>query len=281
MTRATTVLSTLLAVFALSAPAQASSVGPAVQAAAAVAAQDDLDDEELEEAEAAAEADANAPSSVDARAATPGGSEIGDSLGGATGFVFPRGFYVSSDLGVFFRLGTGYKGASGLGEGDRSVVRTYSNAQPFIGLSFGYDLTDHFGVQASLGSGYVSGAAHVGAPQGFSADAGLDVPTDYSLNFMNIGVTGTYFFFDRLAVEGRVFGGAVLTSPKLITIEEVGLATWNAGGAIGLRYATLLTDVVVGVDVAAYVVGTTIPSSIGGDPVIPAMSISPVVKYVF
>ena len=34
-----------------------------------------------------------------------GGTVLGDSLGGATGFVFKQGFYTQSDLGGFLRFG--------------------------------------------------------------------------------------------------------------------------------------------------------------------------------
>ena len=83
---------------------------------------------------------------------------------------------------------------------------------------------------------------------------------------------------NRSVVEGRlqaidhpvdtVDGGAVLRF-------ECG----NAGFGIGVRYATLLPDVFVGIDGNLMV--AFIPASAGDMVIVPGVSFAPVIKYVF
>ena len=94
------------------------------------------------------------------------------------GYKFPRGIYTSADLGIFWRY-LGFADNGGTNQCFRCRYPTYfaSNAQPFLGISLGYDILptifDHmpnvkppefakrFGVSAqlSLGTGYVANSA--------------------------------------------------------------------------------------------------------------------------
>ena len=57
-------------------------------------------------------------------------------------FELDRGFYLGSDLGVFFALGG---------------TRGYSNVQPYLAIKLGLDIGDYFGLQLNLSTAYSSG----------------------------------------------------------------------------------------------------------------------------
>ena len=129
-----------------------------------------------------------------------------EDLGGATGFVFKRGFYTASDLGAFLRFG-GYtydEQTSCL----RCKARTNSDLAPYIGLAVGYDMTEWLGLQLSFGSGYVAGAAPV---QGTN-QAHLDstYPLDHAITMINaaavfLGTYGTVWPLKVSCLEGWHF----------------------------------------------------------------------------
>jgi hypothetical protein len=228
-------------------------------------AEDEDEDEDLDALEGDDEEEEEAGEKADEGGASKevsyGGAESEESIGGATGFVFPRGFYTSADLGMFMRFGGWTDGP----ECFRCQPRVNSNAQPYIGLSVGYDVLDFLGVMLSFGTGYVANAAPVeGVP---------DSPRDHGITFVNLNLIGTWYFLDRLALEGRVLGGGAFLVPA--PDAEAPFYGGNAGGGIGLKYATLLSDVVVGVDANFYAVFSA------GGVFIPAYSVAPVIKYVF
>ena len=166
-----------------------------------------------------------------------------EDLGGATGFVFKRGFYTASDLGAFLRFG-GYtydEQTSCL----RCKARTNSDLAPYIGLAVGYDMTEWLGLQLSFGSGYVAGAAPV---QGTN-QAHLDstYPLDHAITMINAAAVFSWYVWDRLALEGKLFGGLAFLSPA--PMQDVDGLAFDGGAGVGLQYATLLTDVIVGIDV--------------------------------
>lgn len=215
-----------------------------------------VDDEEPDEDEAAA-----AEREVQYK-----GAELGEVVGGATGFVFKRGFYTQSDLGGYFRLG-GYTDSQDGGLRAKEVI--WSNLQPFIGLSVGYDVLDFLAVQGSLGTGFVANAAPIGGDQ--------NSPRDYGMIFTNLAVVPSWNFFDRYVLMGKVFGGGVfLTPPPSLNVPFYG---GNVGAGIGLQYATLLTDVIIGIEVNSFV--SFIPDGGGSVLIIPGFNFAPVIKYVF
>lgn len=232
-----------------------------LQSSLLAAAQDDvLDDEEGGEP---ASDEEGAPD----REVKPGGQTVGETVGGATGFVLKTGFYTASDLGGFIRFG-GYTTGEDCGGPDRNCKpRITSNLQPYIGLSVGYDIFSWLGVQLGFGTGFVANAAPVeGAPGS---------PRDYGITFTNLAVLGSWYI-DRFGIVGKVFGGGAFLSPA--PLPDAPFVGGNAGGGLGIRWATLLTDVTVGFDVNAYAV--FVPDG-GGMLVIPGMSFSPVLKYTF
>lgn len=223
--------------------------------------QDDdiLSDDEEGGGDPAEEAEAAAPE------AQPEAGQVDESVGGAVGFVRSTGFYTSSDLGGFIRFG-GYAAGESCG-GVPCVQRVTSNLQPFIGLSVGYDILDWLGVQASFGTGFIANAAPLSGT--------FDTPRDYGITFMNLAVLGS-FWIDRFGIVAKVFGGGALLQPPPLP-NEFPLGG-NVGAGLGVRWATLLTDVTIGLDVNGYFVFT---QAGGAMTLIPGLSFAPVIKYVF
>lgn len=208
------------------------------------------------------------------------GTVLGDSVGGATGFVFKQGIYTQSDLGGFFVIGkslgspTGSTigelcddGSAGSGKPCKSVPT--SQLQPYIGLSVGYDISQYLGLQVSFGTGYVANAAVYGDS--------IENPRDYGLTTVNLAVVGSFYVLERLAIMAKLMGGAAFMSPEPFPGEPT--IGGNAGLGIGVRYATLLPDVFVGIDGNLMV--AFIPASAGDMVIVPGVSFAPVIKYVF
>jgi hypothetical protein len=262
-----------------------------------------------------------------------GGETIGESVGGATGFVFPTGFYVSSDLGGFFRFG-GYGDLKDCGNSqicERGEPRLFSDLQPWIGLNVGYDILPWVGIEMALATGFIQDAAPIGydgrqpdqlATYSSNPAPYRNSPENSAIAMTNVALTGSWYFFDRLGIQGKMFlGGALLTpDPDPTRLNFVRSLTCEAGGwgdpspdqecggqfgsdiagsfglGMGLRYATLLTNVVIGFDVnmvgvfspmvqtghLGYEIDGLSATSFGfGLPIIPAVSFAPVLKYVF
>ena len=208
------------------------------------------------------------------------GTVLGDDVGGATGFVFKQGIYTQSDLGGFFVIGkslgspTGSTigelcddGSAGGGKPCKSVPT--SQLQPYIGLSVGYDISQYLGLQVSFGTGYVANAAVYGDS--------IENPRDYGLTTVNLAVVGSFYVLERLAIMAKLMGGAAFMSPEPFPGEPT--IGGNAGFGIGVRYATLLPDVFVGIDGNLMV--AFIPASAGDMVIVPGVSFAPVIKYVF
>jgi hypothetical protein len=212
-----------------------------------------------------------------AREVKYGGAEVGQSIGGATGFVFKRGFYAQSDIGGFIRFG-GFTDASPTCPRCKPVLT--SNLQPYIGFSVGYDFLDWVGAQISFGEGFVANAAPFGTSVN-GPPGSTESPRDYGITYINVGPTFSWYFYDRLALAVKAFGGAALLSPApdVRNGVPVPFLGGDVGAGIGIRYATLLTDLVIGFDITA--MSSFSDDGAGGVLVIPAMSFAPVIKYQF
>ena len=201
-------------------------------------------------------------------------------------YNIPRGVFVESNLGGFLRFG-GLKHCKVDCNSDNWIPTesATSSIQPFVGFTVGQDLTREFGVQVLLGTGFVKGGA-VGTVQEFQMPGTLYEnkllpPEDYSLTY----ITGqaTYLLLleqVRLGLEFKAGFGPVLASNGIAADEKVlkpeDLPTvsldWSVSGGVSIKYLTLLTGFVVGIDVAGgYVLGGKIPY----------LHFSPAVKYVF
>jgi hypothetical protein len=124
-------------------------------------------------------------------------------------------------------------------------------------------------VQLSFGTGFVANAAVYGD--------NIENPRDYGLTNIDIAIVGSFYVLERLAIMGKVFGGATFMSPEPAPLEPT--IGGNGGVGFGVRYATLLPDVFVGID--GNVLVAVIPSSGATPVIIPGISFAPVIKYVF
>lgn len=249
--------------------ALATSVATVAAAPSAHAQEDDLFDDEEEAPKEAP------PEDAPAEPAATSGAAVDDSVGGATGFVFKNGLYLTSELGGFLRFG-GYGDSSG-DPCYRCEQKITSNLQPWIALTMGYDFLKFLGAEVTLGTGFIADAAPI--------ERETQSPENSAITMVNVAVTGSYYI-DRFALTGKAFvGGALLTPAPLPDAVPLG---GQFGLGVGVRYATLLTNVVIGLDVATYfivspdvVTGHIGPVPIGGIPLIPAISFGPVIKYTF
>ena len=230
--------------------------------------------------EPAAKADGEGTGANDDGSALPtdevavGGTVLGDSVGGATGFVFRQGIYTQSDLGGFFVLGNAAGSPTGFTTAPECASRApckavpTSQLQPYIGLSVGYDILQWLGIQLSFGTGFVANAAVYNQSE--------ENPRDYGLTTINGAVVGSFYVLERLAIMGKVMGGLAFMSPEPFPDEPT--IGGNVGAGVGIRYATLLPDVFVGIDAnfsVAFIPGTT------DMVIVPGISFAPVIKYVF
>lgn len=171
--------------------------------------------------------------------------EIGDSDQLAV-FVLDRGFYFSSDVGVLINLGG---------------VKKYSNVQPFISTTVGYDINEYFSGQAYLSQGYVS--------QNPLAEEDRYGTADYSLTNMGAEVVGAWRPTPRFAMEGSFGAGLTRLNPL---VANYGAWAPHVVGGVDFKYLTLLTDFTAGIALNGYMVL---------NPQILAISTAAVVRYTF
>jgi hypothetical protein len=203
------------------------------------------------------EADTDLPPAGSEAAATPQAlPDIGEDQ--LAVFKLQRGFYLSSDLGVFMTFG----GLNG-----------YSNIQPYLSMKAGVDINDFVSIQLSVAHGYSAGNA---LSEAESTDLGGQGTENYSLT--NIG--GELVFAlrptPRFALEPRVGGGFSLIYPQLTDPDNPAAVLSDkaphASFGLDFKYLTLLTDFTAGLSLSGYYV-------IG--PNIPALGAAFVVRYTF
>ncbi|MGA9521361.1 MAG: adventurous gliding motility protein CglE [Myxococcaceae bacterium] len=162
-----------------------------------------------------------------------------------------RGFFTETDVGVFFTLG-----------GDNQ----YSNAQTYLQLGVGYDLTENIALGVHFGIG--ANAQNCWSGPGPRGDDCL-MGSNFTMAFLD--VTAAYLFpvVDRFYIAPKIAAGYTLLDPEPVAGFTGGA---NIGGGIGFEYATHMDHFTIGADaLVRYVVG----------PNIPAISIFPRVKYTF
>ena len=233
-----------------------------------------------EEEEEAAATPTPAPKPV----AKPKQDNAASGVADVVGYKFPRGIYTTADLGVFWRY-LGFADSGGTSQCFRCRYPTYylSNAQPFIGISVGYDIlptifdyipslkvpdiAKRFGVsgQFSLGTGYVANAAPWSIAR--SAKAGSATCPEESLKDHAILSAHPCFLFnfvpppfERVVLEARLFAGLAAFTPSVQRFQKgfadpnwwMGTFGANVGFGLGIKYMTLLTNFVIGSDLAFY-----------------------------
>ncbi|WNG37447.1 adventurous gliding motility protein CglE [Archangium violaceum] len=167
-----------------------------------------------------------------------------------------RGFFTEADIGAFFTLG---------GE------NIYSNAQTYLQLGVGYDVTDKLTLGVHFGLG--SSAANCFA--GYVPDSDVCSMSDnFTVAFADITAGYMVSLADRLYLVPKVAAGLTRLDPAPVGSGDPGAAMTapNAGLGIGLEYATPMDHFSVGADfLARYLIG----------PNIPTFAIFPRVKYTF
>ena len=171
-------------------------------------------------------------------------------------FHLQRGFYFSSDMGVFMTF---------LGQ------RNYSNIQPYVAVHAGYDLGNYVGLQMTLATGYSAGN-----PASASDDprnprtAGRNPSVNYSLFNMTGDLVAAFRPWERLSIEPKVGGGVTRMFPALGNPRDPSqklspYAPLIVGG-VDIKYLTLLTDFSAGLALNTYYVlgPNVLAASVGG-----------------
>ncbi|MDC0707202.1 adventurous gliding motility protein CglE [Stigmatella sp. ncwal1] len=168
-----------------------------------------------------------------------------------------RGFFTETDIGVFFTLG---------GKND------YSNAQSYLQLGVGYDLTERISLGAHFGLG--TSAANCFAD--YQEATGLCALSDnFTVAFGDLTAAYHVRLADRFTLTPKLAAGYTRLDPAPVEGEgDPGRAinALNAGVGIGIEYATMMDHFSVGADLLArYIIG----------PNIPTFAVFPRVKYTF
>ncbi len=201
--------------------------------------------------------------STTAFAQVPGGEQPGDSSEPPPLGVLPplsEGLYTDLSVGAFFTMNV-------LGE---AVGRTVSNAQPYVGIGLGYDVTRNMVAGASFGYGASAGVCFDPGPMGCAG----------ARSFSVIMLNGYYGYLHDILHQwylgAKVMGGMTLMTPEPVYSESGGPSIgFNGGLALTTEYHTHLEHFVLGLDVAATFV-------MGGRQVqFPGVAIYPRLKYVF
>ncbi|MBX5484059.1 MAG: adventurous gliding motility protein CglE [Myxococcaceae bacterium] len=176
-----------------------------------------------------------------------------------------RGFFTETDIGMFFTLG----GQSG-----------YSNAQTYLQLGAGYDVSEHIELGLHVGIGANSQNCFAVSEPGESCEirSGPRDVVSYPDNFtfMYLDGTAAYLFklMDRFYIAPKLFAGYTLLDPAPLADEAGALISSgpNVGVGVGVEYATNMDHFSIGADATVrYVIG----------PNIPTIAIFPRVKYTF
>jgi len=170
-----------------------------------------------------------------------------------------RGFFTETDVGVFFALG-----------GDQG----YSNAQTYVQLGLGYDISDSFEVSASFGIG--ASAADCFGGRKVPGDTTTDclAADNFTIGFMDLNVAYLLRLGDRFYLTPKIAVGYTTLDPApAFNSASVPLTSGvNVGGGLGVEYATSMDHFSIGLEVnGRFILG----------PNIAAVSIFPRVKYTF
>ncbi len=173
-----------------------------------------------------------------------------------------QGLFADLQVGTFFTMNTD----------SQRVGAQVSNAQPYVGVGMGYDITRN--VVAGLTVGFGASAGPCFDPD-YSTGQCRGVRS-FSVFLINAQVGYLHELDHQWYVGGKVLGGGALMTPG--PVESDGgdlLVGYNAGLALTTEYHTHLEHFVLGLDVAATLV-------MGGARVqFPSFAIYPRLKYVF
>ncbi len=168
-------------------------------------------------------------------------------------FVLEKGWYLSTDLGVFFTFGGS---------------RGYSSTQPYMMLKAGYDITDYLAIQLVLGAGFSADNAANKAQGG---------PSNYGIYILNPELVYSLRPLERLEIRLRAGAGMAILTPAPVDPNNPRNGTLSAvnaqlSGGVDFVYLTLLTDFSAGVSTTGYYVM---------GPNVTALSAGAFLKYTF
>ena len=167
-----------------------------------------------------------------------------------------RGFFTEADIGAFFTLGG---------------QNAYSNAQTYLQLGVGYDVTE----RVSLGVHFGLGASAANCFAGYVADSYLCSRTEnFTVALADVTAGYRVPLATRFYLVPRIAAGLSRLDPAPTGTGDPSLAVFapNAGAGLGVEYAASMDHFSVGVDaLARYLIG----------PNIPTIAVFPRVKYTF
>jgi hypothetical protein len=169
-------------------------------------------------------------------------------------FTLHRGLFAETALGALFTVG----GRDG-----------YSNAQSFVQLGLGVDITERWEVGALLGVG----ASDVNCfAQGSAVNGTCTAPGSFTVA-MGDGFLGYLAELrPRLFLTPKLFAGYTNLGPHPLNGALASYSAFNAGLGLGVEYATSLEHLSVGIDVMGrYVFNAKVP----------AIALFPRLKYTF
>jgi len=169
-----------------------------------------------------------------------------------------RGFFVETGVGAFWTLG----GESG-----------YSNAEPYLQLGLGYDVTEHLSLGAHFGLGTNAVNCFAGYVPG-TQDCRL--ADSFTIAFGDMTAAYRFRVGERFYLAPKVAGGYTRLDPAPVEVSggsaSAAVYAPNAGLGFGFEYATSMEHFTIGADLLVrYVVG----------PNIPTFAVFPRVKYTF
>ncbi|HZA14745.1 MAG TPA: adventurous gliding motility protein CglE [Myxococcaceae bacterium] len=153
-----------------------------------------------------------------------------------------RGFFTETSIGVFFTLG----GRHG-----------YSNAQTYLQLGVGYDLSENVELAANFGLGS-------NAQNCFSepCEGPLAFPDNFTVSFLDANAAYLFKLAERFYLAPKLaLGYTFLDPPPVADASGPVSGGPNFGGGLGLEYATNMDHFSIGVDgLARWIVGPNIPT---------------------
>lgn len=164
-----------------------------------------------------------------------------------------RGFFTETNIGAFFTVGGN---------------DYYSNAQTYLQLGVGYDISDVFEVGVSFGLG-------ANAANCFAGRNGRDCnePDNFTVSLLNGSLAYNIKLRDRLYVAPKITAGFAMLDPAPVRANGTPInRALNAGIGFGAEYVTAMDHFSIGLDVMGrYLFAANIPT----------IAVFPRVKYTF
>jgi hypothetical protein len=165
-----------------------------------------------------------------------------------------RGFFTETDIGTFFTLG-----------GDDA----YSNAETYLQIGIGYDLSEHLELGAHFGLGANAFNCFAGR-----TDGQCNATENFTVTFFDVTLAYLVPLRERLYLTPKVAVGYTMLdpAPAFRSGGEGFTNGINAGLGLGIEYATAMDHLSIGADLLVrYIPVANIPT----------VTLFPRVKYTF